>query len=251
MIISILMTVNIFNQDVLKKYTGEDATMEILLMLFASALLGFLLRHFLGYMSKKEIIIEADSLSSDSTSSFLAGGANAELGSLRAENEKLKRDLSACLDSYKVAKLSIDKTSVVKKSLVEKPTTIGKSKVSIKKPVAKSLPITKAPVKAKVSAKQTVKATTKKVVSTRVDDLKLIEGIGPALEKLLNAKGIINFEQLSNEPTKNLEKMLEEAGPRFRVHVPETWAEQAKLLKDNKMDAFNALTTKLKGGRRV
>ena len=65
MMISILMTIHVFNSNVANKYTGEDATLEILLMLFASALLGFLLRHFLGYMSKKEIIIEADLLRSN------------------------------------------------------------------------------------------------------------------------------------------------------------------------------------------
>ena len=244
MIISLLLAANIFNEDVTKKYTGEDATMEIVLMLFASALLGFLLRHFMGYMSKKEIIIEADKSTNTSSSAFLSGDANSELTALRAENEKLKRDLSSCLDSYNAVKSNtsekINKSVEVKS---EKAPVKQKQKAEVNKPVAKAKPAAKSTAK--------TKTTTKKAVSTKKDDLKIIEGIGPALEKLLNSKGIFNFDQLSKEPTKNLEKMLDEAGPRFRVHVPETWAEQAKLLKENKMDAFNALTTKLKGGRRL
>lgn len=243
MIISLLLSVNIFSQDVTKKYTGEDATMEILLMLFASAILGFLLRHFMGYMSKKEIIIEADKSASSSSAAFMSGDTNSELIALRAENEKLKRDLSSCLDSYNAVKSAtsqkINKSVEVKS---EKAPVKQKQKTEVNNPV-KSKPAAKSTAKTKTTAK--------KAVSAKKDDLKIIEGIGPALEKLLNSKGIYSFDQLSKEPTKNLEKMLDEAGPRFRVHVPETWAEQAKLLKENKMDAFNALTTKLKGGRRL
>lgn len=251
MTLSILIAVNIFKNDVLSKYTGEDATMEILLMLFASAILGFLLRHFLGYMSKKEIIIESESADSNSTAQFLTGGMNGELASLRAENDKLKRDLSACLDSYNSIKASSGKSELTKKLSAETPKVVAKPKTTAKKPATKAAPIVKSAPSPKTTAKPTVKTTAKKAISSKKDDLKMIEGVGPALEKLLNSNGITNFEQLSNATVKNLQLMLDEAGPRFRVHVPETWAEQAKLLQENKMDEFNALITKLKGGRRV
>jgi large subunit ribosomal protein L17 len=56
---------------------------------------------------------------------------------------------------------------------------------------------------------------------------------------------------LANHKVSQLKEILNEAGPRFRVHVPETWPEQAGLLRDGKTDAFKALTERLKGGRRV
>ena len=83
------------------------------------------------------------------------------------------------------------------------------------------------------------------------DELKVIEGIGPALERLLNENGIISYDQLSNHKVSQLKEILDKAGPRFRVHIPETWPEQAGLLRDGKIAAFSALTQKLKGGRRV
>jgi len=184
--------------------------------------LGFLLRHFLGYMSKKEIIHSTDS---DSSSS--------EVAALRAENEKLKKDLASCLDSYNSAK---------KKSAIGEPIKLA---AAVSTPASKSKSTT-----AKKTTPKTKATATKKTASNEKDDLKIIEGIGPALEKLLNENGIFSFAQLANESIAKLDKILDDAGPRFRVHVPETWAEQAALLRDGKMEEFAKLTEKLKGGRR-
>jgi len=83
------------------------------------------------------------------------------------------------------------------------------------------------------------------------DDLKIIEGIGPKIEELLHEKGITTFAQVAETPAENIKTILTEAGSSFATHDPGTWAEQAALLRDGKMDQFNTLAEELKGGKRV
>lgn len=83
------------------------------------------------------------------------------------------------------------------------------------------------------------------------DDLKKIEGIGPAIEKLLNAEGIKSFTQLAEMKIEKIKNILDAAGPQFQMHDGETWAEQARLARDGKWVEFNALTDKLKNGKHV
>lgn len=82
------------------------------------------------------------------------------------------------------------------------------------------------------------------------DDLKIIEGIGPKIEQLLNAAGYLTFGSVAVADPKALARILEAAGPRFTLARPESWPEQAGLLANNDMEAFNKLTDALKGGVR-
>lgn len=83
------------------------------------------------------------------------------------------------------------------------------------------------------------------------DDLKVVEGIGPAIEKLLNDKNIFTFEQLSTTSAESIKEILAEAGSRFAIHDPETWPFQAQLLNEGRMEEFQKLTDELKGGKKV
>lgn len=82
----------------------------------------------------------------------------------------------------------------------------------------------------------------------RLNDLRLIEGIGPKIEGLLNAKGIDTWHELASAPKAKLQAVLDEAGPRFRMHKPETWSKQARLLTQGKWAEFKKLTEELDGG---
>lgn len=84
---------------------------------------------------------------------------------------------------------------------------------------------------------------------TQVDDLSLIEGIGPKINALLNQSGIYTFAQLAATTVERLRAILETAGPRFRLADPQTWPEQAQLARDGEWDALQALQDGLKGGR--
>jgi predicted flap endonuclease-1-like 5' DNA nuclease len=81
------------------------------------------------------------------------------------------------------------------------------------------------------------------------DDLKIIEGIGPKIETILNAAGIHTFAQLAASDAAQLKKFLEDAG--LRLGDPATWPEQAKLAAEGKMGELQTLQDQLKGGRKV
>ncbi len=65
-------------------------------------------------------------------------------------------------------------------------------------------------------------------------DLRKIRGIGPGIAAVLGARGITTWAQLAVTEVADLEAILEEAGPRYRVHDPSTWpAQAAELAKAN------------------
>lgn len=86
-------------------------------------------------------------------------------------------------------------------------------------------------------------------VTVKLDDLKLIEGIGPKIEGLMKADGITTWAELSKANVERLRAILDAAGPRYNIHDPGTWPKQAGLLAAGKWDEFVALTNALKGGR--
>jgi predicted flap endonuclease-1-like 5' DNA nuclease len=61
------------------------------------------------------------------------------------------------------------------------------------------------------------------------DDLKLIEGIGPKIEELLNQADICTFEDLAATSVTRLRAILDAGGNRFQIHNPEPWVQQATL----------------------
>lgn len=83
------------------------------------------------------------------------------------------------------------------------------------------------------------------------DDLVIIEGIGPAIKKVLNAHGVHTFADVVNTPKEKIHEWLNEAGPQFKMHDASTWAEQAALARDGKMAELEALKVKLDNGQHV
>ncbi|WP_025762798.1 hypothetical protein [Dyadobacter tibetensis] len=83
------------------------------------------------------------------------------------------------------------------------------------------------------------------------DNLKLIEGIGPMIEKLLNNKGIHRFDQLAEMHPDKIAQILVAADSRNQMHNPHTWPEQAALARDGKWDELGELQDRLDGGRRL
>ncbi|MCB0551912.1 MAG: hypothetical protein KDD02_00060 [Phaeodactylibacter sp.] len=81
------------------------------------------------------------------------------------------------------------------------------------------------------------------------DDLKKVEGIGPKIEELLNAAGIYTFQQLAETAVEKVKAILDEAGPRYRLADPGSWAKQAALAASGKWDELQELQDQLKGGK--
>ena len=81
------------------------------------------------------------------------------------------------------------------------------------------------------------------------DDLKIIEGVGPKIEKLLKEAGIHTFQDVIKAPVDQIRSILDAAGSNFKLADPSTWGKQAKLADEGKWDELKDLQDKLKGGR--
>jgi len=95
------------------------------------------------------------------------------------------------------------------------------------KPIAKVTPIS-APVEAPVEAAKPAGLSAAR--DGAADDLKLIKGVGPKLEKLLNSLGVFHFDQIANWSTDEISWVDDNlAGFKGRVTRDE-WVAQAKVL---------------------
>jgi predicted flap endonuclease-1-like 5' DNA nuclease len=83
----------------------------------------------------------------------------------------------------------------------------------------------------------------------RLDDLSVIEGIGPKISELCRGMGIETWRQLADTDVPTLQSMLDDAGSRFQVHKPDTWPTQAGLLAEGRWAAFKEYLDSLDSGR--
>ena len=83
----------------------------------------------------------------------------------------------------------------------------------------------------------------------KMDDLKIIEGIGPKIEELLKAGGIETWVALSEAPVDRLKEILDAAGPRYQMHNPGTWPAQAKFAAAGDWEELKEYQDMLIGGK--
>ena len=81
------------------------------------------------------------------------------------------------------------------------------------------------------------------------DDLKIVEGIGPKIEELLNKEGITTFRQLSEASYERLSDILRAAGKRYQMHDPGSWPRQGELAADGKWEELREWQDELNKGR--
>jgi predicted flap endonuclease-1-like 5' DNA nuclease len=89
---------------------------------------------------------------------------------------------------------------------------------------------TKKTTKKKVVKKEV--AVEEKIVVEKVDqkdDLKVIKGIGPVLEKSLNELNVTAYSQIAKMTIKNMTKLLNDAGINAKIYDLSGWKAQAKL----------------------
>ena len=78
-------------------------------------------------------------------------------------------------------------------------------------------------------------------VATGRDDLKLLWGIGPKIEEVMNENGIYTFAQIAAVPGHRLTEILHRAGSRFRMSSEKlhgTWPEQARMAAKGDLDGL-------------
>jgi large subunit ribosomal protein L21 len=142
--------------------------------------------------------------------------------------------------------------------VVESISATGAKKVAT--PKAEKVVETKAE-KAAPKAEKVVEAKaekTEKVVEAKApkaskkgDDLKIIEGIGPKAAEVLVAAGVDTFAKLAKTKAAKVKEILDAAEAKVQHLDPTTWAQQAQLAADGKMDELKKLQDELNGGKAV
>lgn len=61
------------------------------------------------------------------------------------------------------------------------------------------------------------------------EDLIIIEGIGPKIDRLFKENGVRTFDQVAKMSVTELQAILDKGGNNFRMANPESWAQQAAL----------------------
>lgn len=105
----------------------------------------------------------------------------------------------------------------------------------------------------KETATKEVKSTVKKAVvkkakTSKTDDLKKVEGIGPKIAEIFNNAGIVTFADLAGTKVDKLKEILAAAGSRYASKNPGSWPKQAKMAADGKWDELKVWQDNTKGG---
>jgi predicted flap endonuclease-1-like 5' DNA nuclease len=140
-----------------------------------------------------------------------------------------------------VAKASKATKKSADKLVIEsaKPVTVAQE-AAAEKPVAKTSKVVEKPL-----------AKTEVIVLNKmtINDLTVIEGIGPKIAQILAKNKVKNFKSLMSTPIEDIKAWLKDN--KLPFIDPTTWATQAELLDAGKMVEFEVLKQELKGGKRT
>ena len=123
--------------------------------------------------------------------------------------------------------------------VIESIATSGAKKAAPKKEEKKAEPKAAAPVK-----ETAPKADAKK--SSKADDLKKVEGIGPKIAETLVEAGISTFAQLAKTDAAKISEIIADVRGN---HVTDTWPAQAQMAADGKWDELKKWQDELDGGK--
>jgi predicted flap endonuclease-1-like 5' DNA nuclease len=138
---------------------------------------------------------------------------------------KLKKNISETIESVK-GKIE-GYTEDIIDDVKEKAGVVSDTKT--KKTTTKKTTAKKAAPKKKAQAKEEV---IEKIIVEKIDitnDLKVIKGIGPVLEKSLNELNITAYDQIAKMTIKDLTNLLNDAGINAKIYDLSGWKAQAEL----------------------
>lgn len=107
---------------------------------------------------------------------------------------------------------------------------------------ARSTPVEAAPVVRSVDVVPPVAPSV-----AAVDDLQIIEGIGPKIASILNAAGVTSFAQLAAMTSAEIADVVHAGG--IRLADTTSWPEQARLAAAGDQAGLKALQDRLTAGR--
>jgi large subunit ribosomal protein L27 len=111
--------------------------------------------------------------------------------------------------------------------------------------------VVEAAIEAPAAEEEATKAPAVKKGGPKLDDLKIVEGVGPKIEQLLKEGGIHTWADLAAANVDRLKEILDAAGPRYQIHNPSTWPAQAKFAAEGNFDELKEYQDMLTGGRDV
>ncbi len=160
----------------------------------------------------------------------------AEISAIGGKVKKARKTVTKVAKKAVAARKTVTKTAPVAKKAVAKkaaPKKTAARKTAVKKPVARKAVKTKAPVAKKVAKK----AVTPEVddngrlarAAGKADDLKMLKGVGPALEKKLNQNGIFHYWQIAALRKVQIQALESDLGYPGRV-TRDAWKAQARVL---------------------
>ena len=170
--------------------------------------------------------------------------------------KKTKKANKKSVQATSIASETVVQTTAVIDDLFEENATVDTTKVAVKKTATKIKATSK--VKAKKVKKSATNARVKRISASSKktrpkiagkEDLKIIEGIGPKIEELLQKAGILTYQALATTDVAVLKTILEKAGSRYKLHDPTTWGQQAELAAAGKWEVLNVWKNRLKGGK--
>ncbi len=126
------------------------------------------------------------------------------------------------------------------------------SKPAVKKEVEKKATPKAATKPAAVKKEETKKVAPKKIAAKKTtskgDDLKKVEGIGPKIAEIFNNAEINTFAELAGTSVEKLQEILAAAGSRYASKKPGSWPKQAKMAAEGKWDELKEWQDNHKGG---
>ena len=143
-------------------------------------------------------------------------------------SDKIKKNITETIEEVK-GKIDAYTDGVVEEKKTKKTKTT-KTKKTAKKAAA--------PKATKEEAKVVIEKTDVQ------DDLKVIKGIGPVLEKSLNELNITSYAQIAKITIKDLTKVLNDAGINAKIYDLSGWKAQAKLALKGDVEAVKNWTKK-------
>jgi len=103
-----------------------------------------------------------------------------------------------------------------------------------------------------MSEREQEAASLKARMKAMQDDFTVIVGIGPKVSAVLRDAGINTFAKLATSDAKKIRGILEAEDPRLlRLTDPSKWPEQARMAEEGDWEAFSALQSSLKKGKRA
>jgi predicted flap endonuclease-1-like 5' DNA nuclease len=105
-----------------------------------------------------------------------------------------------------------------------------------------------APSAASIAAAAAAFGFTKLKSPNGYDNFEIIEGIGPKINEVLHAAGVHTFNQLGTMEIPSISKILDAAGPNFKLANPESWSAQSRLCASGSWEALKKMQDELVAG---